>query len=155
MRKRSRYKPRPVIKNMMGWILEGQAPISQHEDGAYLLRIQVALHEAAANIAQGKGGFLDLDNLLMAQNMVHAFIEQGIGKEYEAVAAASRNALIALCVRWKEAGKAIFKGPEMQAINEMIELYEAQLGIATLREMELAILKVERSVRNKTAKVIA
>jgi hypothetical protein len=57
-------------------------------------------------------------------------------------------------VRGAESGRFILKAEEMNALNEAMELHDAQLEVITLKDMENAIKLVNEELRQKKMRSI-
>lgn len=150
MRKRSKYRPRPVY-NPVTYVLEGMRPVRNHPAFTSLL---IRNHAAAAALAQGKARKDELDDLIGLNNIVHALIGMGFGAEHADVAEQGKAALLCIARRGLDLGRFVPTGPELTAINALIELHDAQLDVITVRDMEEAIGTVFKTIRNKKATVI-
>ena len=64
------------------------------------------------------------------------------------------DALHAVGVRGAESGRFILKAEEMNALNETMELHDAQLEVITLKDMENAIKLVNEELRQKKMRSI-
>ena len=78
----------------------------------------------------------------------------GIGSEYQEIARAGSDALFDVAVRGKDTMRFIVKALEMDAINSMMDLHDAQLDIATIKEMETAMEIMRRELIHKRARVV-
>ena len=150
MKKRSKYRPRQVY-NPLNFVLEGMRPVRNHSAFVNLL---IRNHAAAAALAQGKATRDDLDDLIGMNNIAHALIGQGFGTEHAEVAEQGKAALLCIARRGLILGRFVPTGPELTAVNALIELHDAQLDVITVRDMEKAIETVFRTIRNKKATVI-
>lgn len=150
MRKRSKYRPRPVF-NTINFVLEGMRPVRNHPAFVNLL---IRNHAAATALAQGKATRDDLDDLIGMNNIVHALIGMGFGAEHADVAEQGKAALICIARRGLDLGRFVPTGPELTAINALIELHDAQLDVITVSDMEKAIGTVFKTISNKKATVI-
>jgi len=147
MRKRSKYRPKPVILNTMGYVLESLTPIATMEK--YFVELKIKNHMALANLTKGVATRQDIDMLIQAINMVEALYRMGFGREYASEVRAGLDALHAVGVRGAESGRFILKSEEMNALNETMELHDAQLEVITLKDMENAIKLVNEELRQK------
>lgn len=149
MRKRSKYRPKGVLQNPLGYVLEGFTPVTQHDSFAIDLRTKN--HWALAELTQGRATRPDLDVLINALNMTEALCRLGLGDDYEAVIKAGLQALRSVGGRGLATGRFVLKSDEMNALNQAMELHDAQLDIATIRDIEKAIRLVQTEFRLKKA----
>jgi hypothetical protein len=149
MRKRSKYRPRGVITNPLGYVLESMKPIAQHD--SFLVDLKLTNHMAMATLTQGKATKADINVLINALNVMESLWRLGFGSEYRDVVDAGLRALRSVGARGIESGKFILRSDEMAALNEAMELHDAQLEIITVRDMERAIAIVHDEVKHKRA----
>lgn len=154
MRKRSRYKPKGVILDTMGWIKQGMQIVDGMDVG---LDLKIKNHAAMANLTQGRGTRDDMDIVIGALNMTEALtrINPELGRDWAAEIRAAQDALYSLGKRGLANGERfIFKADEMKAVNLGMEIHDAQLERSTVRDIELALDEVEKDIKNKKARSI-
>ena len=147
MRKKSKYKPRPVLLNPMGYVIESMTPVSQHE--SFLIDVKIKTHMALMNMTQGKAVREDVDTLIEAVNVVEALHRMGFGTEYGDEMRNGLDALHSVGVRGAQSGRFILRSQEMKALNAIIDLHDAQLEVITLKDMERAYKLVLEEFRQK------
>lgn len=147
MRKRSKYRPKKVLVNPVGYVLEGMTPLAKHEDS--LFKLQVKHHYAMAALTQGKATREDMDRLVNMANMTEALFRLGFGADYADVVAQGMPALLHVCRRGAETNRFVLRAEEMKAINTLIELHDAQLEYVTVQDIERGVALVERERKNK------
>jgi len=149
MRKRSKYKPKGVRLDVMGYVKENMTPVMQHDSFARDLLLKN--HSALADLTQGRATKDTLNILISALNVTESLWRLGFGKEYRNVVDAGLRALRSVGKRGLESGKFILRSEEMEALNMAMELHDAQLEVITVRDMERALLIVHEEMRNKRA----
>ena len=149
MRKKSKYKPRGVILNPMAWVQEGFTPISEH--GSSLVTMRIRNHDALASLILGKAGAADINLLIAAINMTESLYRMGVGREYKDEVKAGLAALRSVGGRFLRVGKFVCEGDEVDALNVVMDLHDAQLEVITIRQLEKALLIVQDEIRNKRA----
>lgn len=152
MRKRSKYRPKPVLQNTLGYVLESMTPVAKMEK--YFVELKIKNHMALTNLTKGVATRQDIDALIQAINMVEALYRLGFGREYATEVRAGLDALHAVGVRGAESGRFILKSEEMNALNESMELHDAQLEVITLKDMENAVKLVNEELRQKRMRPI-
>ena len=152
MRKRSKYRPKPLLVNPLGYVLESLKPVSQHEQ--YLVELKIKNHLAMTTLTRGEATRSDIDTLIASVNIVEALYRLGFGKEYADVVRDGLDALRDVGRRGVETGRFILKSVEMNALNLVMELHDAQLEIITLRDMEKAIELVKEEFRQRKMRPI-
>lgn len=147
MRKRSKYRPRAVLANPVGYVLESMTPIAAMNK--YFIELKIKNHLAMTNVTKGQATRDDIDTLIAAFNITEALYRLGFGRDYADVVRDGLDALRAVGKRGVETGKFILKSTEMNALNLTMELHDAQLEIITLRDMEKAIALVQEEFRQR------
>jgi len=149
MRKRSKYRPKGVRLDTMAYVVEGLTPISQHLGVA--LDLKTKNHWALNELTKGRASRADIDVLIHALNMTEALCRLGIGDEYNTIINAGLRALRSVGGRGLATNKFILKADEMAALLEAMELHDAQLEVAVVRDLEKALDLVMEDMRNKLA----
>ena len=152
MRKRSKYRPRAVLVNPLGYVLESIKPVSQHEQ--YLVELKIKNHLAMSTLTKGLATRGDIDTLIASVNIVEALYRLGFGREYADVVKDGLNALRSVGKRGAESGRFILKADEMNALNLVMELHDAQMEIITIKDMDKAIALVKEEFRLRKARPI-
>jgi hypothetical protein len=120
----------------------------------YFIELKIKNHLALTNLTKGVAVRHDIDTLIQAVNMVEALYRLGFGREYATEVRAGLDALHAVGVRGAGSGRFILKSEEMNALNEAMELHDAQLEVITLKDMENAIKLVNEELRQKKMRPI-
>lgn len=152
MRKRSKYRPRAVLANPVGYVLESMTPIAAMNK--YFIELKIKNHLAMTSVTKGQATRDDIDTLIAAFNITEALYRLGFGRDYADVVRDGLDALRAVGKRGVETGKFILKSTEMNALNLTMELHDAQLEIITLRDMEKAIALVQEEFRQRKMRPI-
>lgn len=111
-------------------------------------------HGALTRLTQGKAEVEDINDLMYMVNLVEALYRLGFGKQFADVSKAGSAALHAVGNRGAETGKFILKAEEMNALNLVMELYEAQMEFVTVKDVYRADRLVEEMLRKKQTKTI-
>ena len=152
MRKRSKYRPKPVLQNPLGYVIESMTPVSQHE--SFLVDVKIKTHMALMNMTQGKAVREDVDTLIQAVNVLEALYRMGFGTEYGDAMRNGLDALHSVGVRGAKSNRFILRSEEMKALNTIMELHDAQLEVITLKDMERAYKLVLEEFRQKKMRPI-
>jgi hypothetical protein len=147
MRKRSKYRPKKVLANPVGYVLESMTPLGQHDDT--LVNLKLKHHYAMAALTQGKADKHDMDKLIGMANMAEALFRLGFGTEYKDIITLGNSALLAVSRRGAESNRFILKADEMKALNELVELHDAQLEVINVKDVDRAIALVENERKQK------
>jgi hypothetical protein len=152
MRKRSKYRPKSVLLNPIAYVIEGNQPIGKHD--SYLVDLKVKNHLAMTQLLQGKATKADMNALIAMHNVSEALYRMGFGVEYGEYIVTGKAALLDLCGRGALTEKFICRAAEIQALNGLMELHDAQMEVITVRDMEKAIALAHKIIANRQAIVI-
>lgn len=152
MRKRSKYRPRQILVNPLGYVLESMTPVAKHDQ--YLVELKIKNHMAMSTLTKGLATRDDIDTLIATANITEALYRLGFGKEYAEVVREGLDSLRAVGKRGVESGKFILKPAEMNALNLMMELHDAQMDLITIKDMEKALNIVREEFRQRKMRPI-
>ena len=145
MRKRSKYRPKPILQNPVGYVIESLTPVAKHD--SYLIDLKIKNHLAMTHLTKGEATRADIDKLIAVVNFVEALYRLGFGREYKDVVMAGLDALHEVGKRGATTGRFILRSQEMLALNSVMELHDAQLDVITIKDMENALKVVEDEYR--------
>jgi hypothetical protein len=144
MRKRSKYKPKPILANPIGYLIESVTPLAEHDN--YLLNWQLKNNSAFEKLLKGQADKHDMNTLLAARNITEALIVTLKGHDIDGTLARSAVALIDICAR-ANAGKALaMKAPEIQAMRDMMGLHDELLEVVTVKQFEIALAYAKKEI---------
>lgn len=151
---RKKYRPRPVIANPVAFVVERVQPIAAVDDQLLVLRNKN--HAAMEAVVRGRADRRDVDVLVAASNMASSIASlHGFGKEYTAEIEAGATAILHMGRRGVTGGdRFLFTGPEMQAVNQLLDVHDAQLSIITVGELDAALQRVQKQLRSGYARAI-
>ena len=150
MRKRNKkYKPKGVIVDTMSWVKSGLKPVAETGDAITVLKLRN--HGAMAALTKGEATRQDLDILISCMNITEAYWRMGFGFEYKEIVSAGLASLRSVGKRGIESGRFILKADEMAALNEAMDLHDAQLEVSTVKQMEQALEIVTQEIKHKRA----
>jgi hypothetical protein len=154
MRKKSKYKPRPVRVDNLNWILAGMRKVGTLPTAGTALKLKN--HEALESILRGQGTKHDVDVLINALNMAEAMvrIRDDLGADWATEIRAAQDAIYTMAKRGVEKGSFAFTGPEMTALKLVMDVHDAQLDDCTVKEMERALEIVAEEIRLKKCRAI-
>lgn len=144
MRKRSKYRPKPVLVNPLGYIIESMTPVTKHEN--FLLDLKIKNSEAMVSLMQGRATKADMDILIAMSNVTEALHQMGFGAEYQDVCVGGRAAILSIVHRAKQHNRFTPTGPEIQLLNLLMELHDAQMDIVTVRDIEKALALAKHKI---------
>ena len=149
MRKRSKYRPKPVITDPINHVLSGLKRVGSISAGVTLM---IKNHTALEAVRKGQGTREDIDILIGALNMTEALAFFKYGNDWAGEIRAAQDALLELGRRGAETGKFILRGPELTALNMGMEIHDAQLEACTVSDLEKAMDYVAQCIRNGKAR---
>jgi len=147
MRKRSSYRPKRVLLNPLGYVLESLSPVNSHT--SFMLDLKIKNHGSMDALTKGVAKSADIDSLISMVNMTEAFARLGFGQEYSEVVRDGLQALRDVGKRGVTTGSFVLKAHEMNALNSVMELHDAQMEVVTLGDMDKAIALVQEEYRLK------
>jgi hypothetical protein len=123
----------------------GRAYGASELDASQVRYLSLIGHAALTAITQGTGTAVDVDNLALLSNVSLVLAEIGLGADLIPDVHAGQAAILSMQARLARVGKAGATGPELQALNTLMELHDAQLSIPpTVDEMRRALAEVKR-----------
>jgi hypothetical protein len=143
-RKRSKYRPKGVIRDTMQFVLTGMAPITTQTDANIVLRVRN--NAALRALTDGSATAADIDVLISVSNMGTALKRLGKGQDWAEELRAGTDALEAVQLRWKRWGKVQATPSELTAITLMVDIHEAQLDASRVIDIEKALDIAQRGV---------
>ena len=152
MRKRSKYRPKGVIANPVAYVMESLTPVAKQN--SFLIDLKIKNHDAMAALTQGRASKAEIDMLIPMGNICEALYRMGFGTEYKDVVRTGLDALHAVGKRGHETGKFILRADEMNALNELMELHDAQMDVITVKDMERAVRIVDAEFRARRMRPI-
>lgn len=144
MRKRSKYKPRPVLVDPVGFVVESVTPLADHD--SYVLNWKLKNNEAFAALMRGQATKADMDTLAAAHNITDALLVVLEGTDIDGTVARSAAAIIEICER-ANAGKGVaMRSAEMQAMRDLMQLHDELMDVVTLGQMEKAVTYAKKEI---------
>lgn len=143
---RKKYSgPKYIAKNPMITFLG-----SMHTTHAqHLQTTNIINHQAMHALVHGTGDREEWNRLVGAINIAVVLSQQGIGPEYLDVMLAGQDALLALGVRSVKAGRFLFTGDEMRAMNDALDAHDLQLLVCRAVDVDRAADEVIRRERHR------
>jgi hypothetical protein len=153
MRKRSKYKPRPIFHDTMAYVMSG---FKKFSDVDFAVHIRIKNHDAMDTIRKGDATRNEIDVLISAFNMCEAYtmLKPEFGRDWHEEIGAGLNALHAVGKRGVASGRFILTAKELTAMNLVMEIHDAQLDQTTVQEMEQAMDIIKREHRAKRMRPI-
>lgn len=154
MRKRSKYKPRPVIPDTLSWVKAGFQKVGALPTAGVSLKLKN--HEALDAMLKGEATRDHVDVLIAAFNVAEAIyrLNPMLGIDYAGDIKLAQDAIHSMGQRGLKTGRFLFTGPEMQVIKFAMEIHDAQLDECDVRTMEKALDLVHKTIMNRQARAI-
>lgn len=145
MRKRSKYRPKPIITDPITYTIASVQPITKY--GTHTLDLKIKNHSAMNALLYGTATRQDMDTLISMTNVCEALYRLGFGREYKDVVNKGLNALYEIGTRGYLSNKFSCKLSEIADMNELMELHDAQIDVVTVRDMEKALALVQQEFK--------
>jgi hypothetical protein len=150
---RKRYKPKPVYTNALDRAIESATPIGQaHSD--YYTDMLIKNHGAMQALTQGRAAKRDMDLLIAMANIMEAFRRMDVCAPLGDEIAAGRRALIDISVRAVKHLRFVATGPEILALNTLMELHDELMPHITGLQLDRAIALAKKTIRAGQATVL-
>lgn len=153
MRKKSKYKPRPIFHDTMAYVMSG---FKKFNDVSVAVDLRIKNHQAMDTLRKGEATRHDIDVLIGAFNMCEAYamLKPELGRDWHEEIGAGLDALHSVGKRGVASGRFILTAKELNAMNLVMEIHDAQLDQTTVQEMEKAMEIVNREYRAKRMRPI-
>ena len=152
MRKRSKYRPKGVRLDTIGYVMESIKPVAKHE--SYLLDLKIKNSEAMVALMRGSAVKGDMDTLIAMSNIVEALYQLGFGAEYKDVAVDGREAILNIIHRAVTTKRFVPTSEQIKALQNLMELHDAQMDVITIKDMERALAFTNTQFVNKRVTVL-
>jgi hypothetical protein len=143
MRKKSKYKPRPVHANSLYWVVSGLQPLTENPEATTL---RIKNHESLRSIIGGTGTKEQAGKLIAAMNMTEALMLAGKGADWKCEIIQAQLALADMCERGMATDCFAFTEAEKAAINLGMDIHDAQLDASSVVDIERGIKLVDTVV---------
>ena len=142
MRKRSAYRPKPVLLNP----LAAMQPAPKAERDRVMLRFTTALQEIAAGRHPGEAEWRDLSDLVNSVETLALHLHKLDPAEVMPTVNAAIAAMVGAANRFKVGQGMRVDGPGLEALRDVLSIYEQCLEGLTEREMSQAQAETQRRV---------
>jgi hypothetical protein len=144
-KRNKKYAPKGTSSNPLG-LFGGMSDMHRN----HLQKIQALNHMAMADMTQGRGTREQWNRIVGAINIANVMCEMGIGDEFRSTTLAARDAMLSVGKRAvANDDRFVFTGPELLAVNEMLDCHDAQLENSRSIDIDRAADEVERRVRHR------
>lgn len=157
MRKRSSYKPRPVLRNPIQFVVDNVTPVTDYD--TYLVDLKLTNHSAMEVLLKGEATKVHIDVLIACHNIIEAFwqmLQKKIITDLpieldSSTIIRAKAALLDLSGRGIKLGRFVCKAPEIQAMNDLMQLHDELMGLITVGHMDKAIAYAKNEIKCKRA----
>lgn len=149
---RRKYKPKGVRLDTLSWVISGLKNVADVPEAGtkLMLRNHVAFDELLA----GRGTVEHVDLLISMVNMAEALAKRSIGDDWMPEIAQAQDAIFAMAQRGVSGKKFLFTGPELNIVQQILELHDEQLRNCGVRILELALDDIAKEfIHNKMRKI--
>lgn len=143
-KRNKKYKPKTVVMNPLNYFLGGLKKI----DCEHLTELNIKNHLSMTAICNGDGTKDHFDRLIGMQNMALVLNEMHFSDEYLNELLQGKEALHRLGERFRKHGKFVLTGDEMQNINRILLIHEAQLTALRVIDVERGYDEVQRRLKH-------
>lgn len=142
---RKKYKPKPVVTDPLGFVIEGMKTASESKQ----VIIKARLHLAMKMLTTGQGTSMDWTLVSDALNISLALARDypDMGEDHIPDLVLAQKAMLAVKDRYKAGTSFVFKALEMASVNYGIQLHDEQFCVATVKQWEGALAIVEAELR--------
>ena len=122
--------------NTLELVADRIKPVEKQD--TWLLDAKLRSSSALAALTSGTATREDINQLKAAHNMAIGLQRYDTGIEYRDITKASKEAITSLASRFAKTGRYVATGLEIKALQELLELHEAQLAICTVGDVQKA-----------------
>jgi hypothetical protein len=134
--------------NPLEYLAERNRPASKQ--GSWMVDRQLKASAGLESLMHGNASREHINDIVASHNMATALQKYKTGDEYRSITNASADALCAITDRFGELGRYVAKGNEIKALQDLLELHDAQLEVCTVGQIQEAYeyaLKVHNARR--------
>lgn len=153
MKKKSKYKPRPIRVDIMNYVVSGFKKVADVPTAG--IKLQLRNHAAFDEIREGRGTQEHVDLLIHMVNMVEALASLQLGRDWLPEIHDAQDAIYSMAQRGVSGKKFLFTGEEMKKVQQIIELHDEQLRNCSVKKMEEALAFIEKEYRHNKMRRIS
>ena len=142
MRKRSKYKPRPVL-DTLAFVLGRFTPMTPEQQ----LITKLQQHDALHALTHGTASRSEWEAVTEALNISAVLLQHKFDGQYLDVLHAAMDAHDACGARYLKGGSFGYSGAELRAVNEFMPVHEELLANITNGDIEVALRAVAQNIR--------
>lgn len=150
-KKKMKYPPGSAISNPLAYVFELIQPIEKAQNGSWLSLMKLKNATALDEFINKTDTKNSLDTIIATYNISRELMLMNFGKEYESVIQNAFNTITNVCLK-KQTNKQYFlNNEEINSFKELIEFYDAQMSVATVKDVETARQNAITAFKNKKA----
>ena len=146
-RRHMKYPPGCARLDTMEMVQESLAPIGAAEDGRWLAEVRLKNHSAVTEFVRGRGNKGNMEYIVQMHNMTRGLILAGFGVDLTSIVLDSEKVIQAIAARVRAKGTFTLYANEIEALNALLELHDAQLSVATIGDLDRAYKKLKAEFR--------
>jgi len=141
---RKKYRPKPISYNTINYVIGGFKKL----DEEHMVNVQAKNSAALWSISSGHGTKEHFDVLVGMSNMAKVLCETQFDFKYMEILRSGQDALEQLGKRYLKIKKFVLTGEELRALNDVMEVHEAQLYALRVVDIERCYQEVQRRLRH-------
>ena len=151
---RKKYKPKPIRVDTLTYVVSGFKKVADVPDAG--VKLLIRNHAAFDEIREGRGTKEHVDVLIHMVNMIEALAMLQLGRDWLPEIHEAQQVIYNLAQRGLGNDKFLFYGPEIEVIQQIIELHDEQLKNCPVKMMEQALDLIAKEYRhNKMRRIEA
>lgn len=150
MRKKSKYKPKPILLNPMLYVQESMQTMDEHS-GSMILTWKLRVNASYDSLLKGEATKSDFNNLHAAINIVESLLIVCEGKDVDGSVPRATCAILEIEDRYKQGQKAL-RAQEIQAVRDLVSFHDELVGVVTVKDFEDALAFARKQI--KAGKVV-
>ena len=133
---RKKFVSKYLKVNTLELLADRNRPVSKQ--GSWMVDRQLKASAGLESLMHGTAVRANISDIIASHNMATALQKYKTGDEYRDITKASADALCAITDRFGELGRYVAKGHEIKALQDLLELHDAQLEACTVGQVQEA-----------------
>lgn len=147
MKKKSKYKPKPIRTDTFTYVISGFKKVANVPDAGTKLLLRN--HASFDELRAGRGDIEHVDIMINMVNMAEALAKLQLGRDWLPEIRQAQDAIYTMAQRGVSGKKFLFTGEEMGMVQQILELHDEQLRNCSVKKMEEALEVIEKEYRHK------
>lgn len=152
MKKRSKYKPRPIRVDNMSYVKSGLIHVADVPKAG--VELELKGYEAFDEILKGNPTKHHVDDLIALVNVTEALALLRLGYDWLDEIRQANKVMVDMARRGLSGKGFRFTGEEMEIMRTILALHSEQLKNCPVKKMEEALMLVEKNIRSGKAQKI-